>query len=290
MEKVVEALSQAQQKQKGAGDTNKSRAAYVGEGLPPVPSKLVERIERGDFVEMCELIPEFWMVHTGEDETPAQRVARSKGRRQSQNIYVWLQCYAMYVAVLAGRYPERVPELMAYMIHIIKASQEYEGLAWFMYDEAYRRQAAATGFTEWSKINPSIFTVCFNTKARSGVRCELCLTLGHDAAGCTRAEGEVDWTLRLRAMEAALGASHTSAIERRVPLGYEATDACKLFNEDRCHYQPCKFRHICRVCRGNHPASASPECSAKVTGWITRTGGPMRQSRAIRGRGRGLPY
>ena len=66
----------------------------------------------------------------------------------------------------------------------------------FMYDEAFRRQAAATGLTEWSKINPSIFTVCFNTRARSGTRCELCLTLGHDAEGCTRSEGEGDLALR----------------------------------------------------------------------------------------------
>ena len=101
-----------------------------------------------------------------------------------------------YVAVLAGKHPERVSELMAFMIYIIKASEEYEGLAWFMYYEAFRRQAAAR-LTEWSKINPSIFTACFNTRARSGTRCELCLTLGHDAKGCTRSEVEVDLALRL---------------------------------------------------------------------------------------------
>lgn len=117
MGKVVEALNQEQRRQKGGEDCNKARPAYVGEGLPPVPPKLVVRIERGEFVEMCELIPEFWMVHTGEDDVPAQRVVRSKGRKQSQNIYVWLQCYAIYVAVMAGKYPERVPELIAHDTH-----------------------------------------------------------------------------------------------------------------------------------------------------------------------------
>ena len=123
MGKVVEALNQVQWRQRDGEGNSKARAAYVGEELPPVPPKLVERIEKGDFVEMCELIPEFWMVHRGEEEVPAQRAARSKGRKQSQNIHVWLQCYAIYIAVMAGKYPERVPELMAYMIHIIKASQ-----------------------------------------------------------------------------------------------------------------------------------------------------------------------
>ena len=60
---------------------------------------------------------------------------------------------------MVGKYPELVPELMAYMIHILKASREYEGLAWFMYDKAYRRQATVTGFAEWLKSNLSIFTV-----------------------------------------------------------------------------------------------------------------------------------
>ena len=33
----------------------------------------------------------------------------------------------------------------AYMINVVKAHQEYEGLAWFLNDEAYHRQAVATG-------------------------------------------------------------------------------------------------------------------------------------------------
>ena len=289
MEKVVEALNRAQQRQRSVEVSSKAQAAYVGEGLPPVPPKLMERIERGDFMEMCELIPEFWMAHKGIEEGPTQRVARSKGRKQSQNIYVWLQSYVVYVAVIAGKHPARISELMAYMILIIKASQEYEGLASFMYDEAFRRQAAATGLTEWSKINPSIFTECFNTRARSGTRCELCLTLGHDAEGCTRSEGEGDLALRWRTMEAALASPHLRSSERGVPPGYEATDACKLYNEGRCHYQPCKFRHVCRECKGDHPATAVPECYARVVG-TPRALGPMRQNRSTKSRGRGFPY
>ena len=124
--KVVEALNQVQRRQKDGVGSSKAQAVCVREGLPPVPPKLVERIEKGDLVKMCKLIPEFWMVHKGEEDVPAQRVAWSKGSKQSQNIH---ECYAIYIVVMAGKYPERVPESMAYMMHIIKASQEYEGLA-----------------------------------------------------------------------------------------------------------------------------------------------------------------
>ena len=83
----------------------------------------------------------------------------------------------------------------------LKASQEYKGLAWFLYDEAYRRQAAAIGHTEWSKVNLSIFTVCFTGKAKEGKRCEWYLSLTYDSSECTRSEGETDWVVRLKAME-----------------------------------------------------------------------------------------
>ena len=79
-----------------------------------------------------ELLPEFWTTH-GVDELGKQ-AKRSKGKKRVQEINVWLQCYALYVAVRAVKAPKLVPELMAY--------QEYEGAA---YDAAYRRQAAATG-------------------------------------------------------------------------------------------------------------------------------------------------
>ena len=125
------------------------------------------------------------------------------------------------------------------------------------------------------------FTVGFNSRARSGVRCDLCLTLRHDAGGCTRTEGEMDLALRLRTTEAALGAPHPSSSEGGPLWGYEATDTCKLYNVGRCYYQPCKFRHVCRACRGDHPATASPECNAKVIRWTPRVLGPMHQGHSM---------
>ena len=88
---------------------------------------------------MYELLPEFWTTH-GVDELGKQ-AKRSKGKKRVQEINVWLQCYALYVAVRAVKAPKLVPELIAYQISIVRASQEYEGAAWATYDAAYRRQA-----------------------------------------------------------------------------------------------------------------------------------------------------
>ena len=77
------------------------------------------------------------------------------------------QCFAYYVGVLASSKPALVPDLMAYMISIIRASQEFEGSAWTVYDDAYRRQAATAGDQlQWSQVNPSLYTICFTGKAK----------------------------------------------------------------------------------------------------------------------------
>ena len=44
----------------GDSQSSKLPGLYVGEGLPPVPVKLVEKIHTWEFVEMAELLPEYW--------------------------------------------------------------------------------------------------------------------------------------------------------------------------------------------------------------------------------------
>ena len=122
----------------------------ISNGLPPVPEKLVAKICRGEFVELHELLPECLAEST--DSTGP--IPRSRAKKRLNDINVWLQCLALYVGVLASSKPALAPDLMAYMISIIRASQEFEGSPWTVYDDAYRRQAAAAGDQwQWSQVN-----------------------------------------------------------------------------------------------------------------------------------------
>ncbi len=76
-----------------------------------------------------------------------------------------------------GNIPEPVPELMAYLVQIMRVSQDFGGLAWVNYDLAFCRQAASTGSRQWSKVNPSLYSICFAGVARANKRCDLCLSL-----------------------------------------------------------------------------------------------------------------
>ena len=57
------------------------------------------------------------------------------------------------MAVMVRKYPEAIPEMLIYMLSIMRAQQEYEEPAWSRYDEAFREKAASIGNRKWSQID-----------------------------------------------------------------------------------------------------------------------------------------
>ena len=148
-----------------------------------------------------------------------------------------------------------VPELMAYMINILRASQEYEGLAWATYNAAYRRQAAATGYKQWSKVNPSLYTVCFTSKARKATRYDLCLSTAHKTEYSLTMDEDPDVGQRLKAVESAVIAFSGNYLASQQPE-VSAHPRCAGYSMiKRFKFRNCKYRHVCRTCQGNHPAT-----------------------------------
>ena len=73
-----------------------SHSKLLGAGLPPVPAKLVTRIESGAFIEMVDLLPEQLGTYYYDKESKAWTKKPSV-----TNILEWLQCFAVYIAVRA---------------------------------------------------------------------------------------------------------------------------------------------------------------------------------------------
>ena len=134
------------------GTQQEVSGVYVGEGEAPVPKKVAENIWRWDFVKMSELLPEFWGL-AGEECT-------LRRTRVVADIFTWVQNFMhTYVSVQSGQYPEMVPELMAYMAMIVRASQGFKDLAWVRCDVGFRRQAALTKNRRWSQINSTLHSI-----------------------------------------------------------------------------------------------------------------------------------
>ena len=105
-----------------------SEGVYVGDGIPTVPEKLATKIRRGEFIDIGELLPEFWTLK-GEDGE-AGRDTKLRRTRKVTDIFTWLQYFVVYVSVRATQAPHLIPEFMAYMATIVRVSQDYSGLAW----------------------------------------------------------------------------------------------------------------------------------------------------------------
>ncbi len=76
-----------------------------------IPHKLAERIRKWEFIEMFELLPEL-LADVKVDESRDGQLSRGRGRKRIQDINVWLQCFAVFVGVMAKSFPEAVPGMM----------------------------------------------------------------------------------------------------------------------------------------------------------------------------------
>ena len=245
-----------------AQNPGSSKAILLGEGLPPVSQKLVDKISRGEFVEMRELLPDEWIK---EESVPGNH------KHRFLDIRVWAMCFASYIIVMANKEPSRVPDLLGYLVQIIKTSLEFDGPAWANYDNTFRRQAAATGNKNWASLNPSLFSICFTDKGRWRSKCDDCLGAGHSTNLCPFRECETEPLF---------------SGDRRGG-SYEANSSwprCQRFNEGKCTFLDCSFRHVCARCNGPHPAIA---CKGSPSG---RGGHASSQTQKSKSNFRSAPY
>ena len=216
---------------------------FLGDGVLPLPQKLMKKIRALEFIEMRELLPEEWLGSLEEGDSADQHNCCNSASRKRKppvtNIFSWMQGYASLVGALATVYPAKVPELMAYQTTILRCYRDFEGAAWAQYDRAYRRQAALSKDLNWSRINTTLYSLCFAGRAKRGHVCTHCLSNNHQSEACPEAPAPRRTT--------------TYSGSSPAPL-----EICRLFNAkggSKCHYKSCKFAHSCSRCRGSHPAS-----------------------------------
>lgn len=227
------------------GGSSASRQAFVsvGNGFPPINKRLVERIQALEFIDMADLRPAQWQEVLEPEPDPRQfvilpglEVARAK-RKAVEDIRSWSMCFTIYTAAVGKKYPEMMPEMLAYMLHILRAHREFEEPAWREYDVRFRQQAAVSGNRAWSQLDPQIYSTCFVSRARRPV------------------VPPVPEGVEL--------VKKPARVEQGAGGGKIKTDVCFRFNKNGCPYDQCRFRHRCSVCGGQHPCSQCPKNTLK---------------------------
>ena len=233
----------------------------VGAGLPPLAQKLVDRILARQYVDFTELPPAKGkgrpVAQPGEGQLVLLQASDLvHARKTIPDFATWGQCFAIYVAVLAGRYPDRLVDLMGYLALIAKVSRRYNWPAWVIYDQQFRQEAAGNPSLQWAKVDPGLYAQCFTgQEACKENWCSSCQELDHKSVDCP-------FRPRKRAWNAGYGQGEQSGKEAGGG-GKHSPQVCLKFNRygGDCKYgRECKFAHVCAKCRGAHPAG---KCSGQ---------------------------
>lgn len=114
----------------------------TGAGLPALPKKLVERMVSGQYIDFSELPPAKGRTRSMPTSEEGQIVVvraedLTGARKLIPDLATWIQCFALYMAVITEKEPDRFKSPLAYMTTIAKASLKYSWPSWVVYDLNY---------------------------------------------------------------------------------------------------------------------------------------------------------
>ena len=156
----------------------------LGEGLPAVLAKLANKIQKGEFVDMAELLKdsieaERCRVAQGQEGSSSSHTSSRASWREVPDLLSWLQCFRCTWREVPGE------ELWVYMIFLIRESRRCEGEGWRDYDSMFCQQAVSAADLEWSKVNNSLFSVTFLDQGSGrGKACKFCQETDHEPDVC----------------------------------------------------------------------------------------------------------
>ena len=147
--------------------TVQSKLVSVGTGLPSLAKKMVDRIISGHYVDFSELPPARGHARPLPNAEDGHIIVTRAGTRKLiLDLATWLQCFAVYIAMVT-EHPGQTKSLLAYLSTITKVSAKYSLPSWVVYDQNFQQEAADSRRTNWSKVEPSIYTQCFTNASMS---------------------------------------------------------------------------------------------------------------------------
>ena len=116
---------------------------------------------------------------------------------------------------------------------------------------------------KWSRLNHSLFSLCFAMKAKANIVCAFCVSDSHTSEACPDNPANFrQWGWQ--SQEPAIPSRSLGA-----PGRSRAAKICYLFNKragNKCIFNPCRYLHVCLACKGSHPRSGCPPQSGEPAG------------------------
>lgn len=214
----------------------------LGECLPPVPQKLVAKIQKGDYVEMAELLRDNMELQRRQADDSQNQIKAN--RREVPDLLSWITCFGTYASVVCSKHPHWIRELLAYQTILVREARRCGGKGWQAYDAMFHQQAAHNPKVDWSVLNSSLYSTSFLTQQNQrGRTCQWCLETDHLSVYCALAPINPPG-------KASRGTQREGYGEDRRPNRgrSEIRGACFAWNDGRCSLPYCRFKHVCAKC------------------------------------------
>ena len=116
-------------------------------------------------------------------------------------------------------YPYCWQDLTRYKLLIVQTARQYPGNVWLDYDQAFRKDAAATALSDWSKMNLELYNFHLQPPP---------IPTTHQPL--------------------------SSSSSPSAHLRYPTTKYCHSWNDSMCRWPfgRCRFLHACEKCNGDH--------------------------------------
>ncbi len=204
-----------------------------GNAFHDVPASYIKQIQTGEFFELSKLLPKNLFATTNEQPvslTLENSIIKVKTSTQSvtniTDIEQWTTAFTTYMSVFTHEFPNRAQELLQYMTIIRHAAQCHKGVGWCIYDVKFRRKAALNRALSWAEIDQQLWLMIFTVPPA---------------------------TLKEEFPLFKLGPQQNAF------PGAEQGGICRDFNRTgACRRSPCKYRHLCNRCEGQHSGVKCP--------------------------------
>ena len=224
----------------------KHPTSIIAEGMPPIPTKTLEKIQRWEYIELSTLLdgaaydtPNVTVCQDGQ-LLVLETADKAKSRRKTiSDITKWLQAYTRFMAALMSADTTTKQESVGLAAHLHLILQLYKDLAgpqWLRYDQEFREWAAARGVRKWGELNLTIYGCCLSSQQSLPTPKEV----NHGQ-----------------------GIYHSTNKRKRTDENNTGPPCYKWNFGEGCYKSPCRFTQICLHCGGAHRAKSCHLLSKK---------------------------
>ena len=150
----------------------------LGHGFPLIPEKLVAKIQRWEYVNLLELLPDNLELARGSlcEHRGSSSCATTKAPKKRELVddwkgfTAWSVCFNTLAAIVEKKHSAKSQELLAYHSTLLVEALRFGCRGWMSYDRMFlRRNQARTGrsCTLCSILSPFLASVWMHLRAQS---------------------------------------------------------------------------------------------------------------------------